>query len=88
VGVRVSPGAPGVQASSIAMPLTYAIFLRSRGTSDYKPAGHVPLAAAPARGEALAFERDGSAVHGVVDEIFIPPGCEENCIATVFVSER
>ena len=70
------------------MPVIYAIMLRSPGASDYRPVGHLPLAMAPARGKLIEFERDGRAVCGTVDEIFIPPGCEENCIGTVFVSER
>jgi hypothetical protein len=75
-------------APVIAMALTYSIFLRSRGALDYTPAGHLPLATAPSRGGVIAFERDGNAVCGTVDEVFVPPGCEENCIATLFVSER
>jgi hypothetical protein len=66
--------------------LTYTILLRSPGASDYRPAGHFQLATAPVSGKAIAFERDGQAVCGTVDEVFIPPGCDENCIGTVFVS--
>jgi hypothetical protein len=70
-----------------APPLTYTIMLRSRGGADYKPAGHAQLEAAPLRGTFIAFERDGLTIRGTVDAVFIPPGCEENCIGTVFVSE-
>lgn len=72
--------------SKSGAPLTYTILLRSPGMSDYRPAGHFQLATAPASGKAIAFERDGHAVRGTVDEVFIPPGCDENCIGTVFVS--
>ena len=44
-------------------------------------------AAAPARGQAIEFAYGGRSVRGTVDALFIPPGCEENCIGTVFVSE-
>ena len=29
----------------------------------------------------------GRWLRGVIDAIFIPPGCEENCVGTVFLSE-
>jgi hypothetical protein len=61
--------------------------LKSRGTVDYRPAGHVELEAAPQRGTTIAFEHDGTMMRGTVDAVFIPPGCEENCIGTMFVSE-
>jgi hypothetical protein len=67
--------------------VTYAIFLKSHGSSNYKPAGHFPLETAPLRGQVIAFERDGREVCGAVDAVFISPGCEENCVGTVFVSE-
>jgi hypothetical protein len=70
-----------------ASPLTYTIMLKSRGNVDYKPAGHAQLEAAPQRGVSVAFEHDGLTMRGIVDAVFIPPGCEENCIGTVFVSE-
>ena len=68
-------------------PVTYTIMLRSPGASDYRPAGHSQLGSTPVRGKIIELERDGQAVRGTVDEVFIPPGCEENCIGTVFVSE-
>jgi hypothetical protein len=71
----------------MAPPLTYTIMLKSRGNVDYKPAGHAPLAATPQRGTTIAFEHDGNTMRATVDAVFIPPGCEENCIGTVFVSE-
>jgi hypothetical protein len=69
------------------MPLVFAVMLRSHGAADYQPVGNRELETAPARGTAIAFDRDGRTVRGTVAAIFIPPGCEENCIGTVFVSE-
>jgi hypothetical protein len=70
------------------MPETiFAVMFRAKGTPGYVTAGHVALAAAPQRGAAIEFARDGRTVQGTVDALFIPPGCEENCIGTVFVSE-
>ena len=70
-----------------AMTHAFAIMLRPRGSVDYKPAGHAQLEGAPRRGTSIAFERDADWVRGTVDAVFIPPGCEENCIGTVFVTE-
>ena len=69
-------------------PVTYTLYLKSQGATDYKPVGPYPLEATPLRGTSIAFERAGHAVCGTVDAVFMPPGCEENCIGTVFVSER
>jgi hypothetical protein len=30
---------------------------------------------------------DGRKLRGFVEAVFIPPGCEENCIGTVFLTE-
>jgi hypothetical protein len=69
-------------------PLIYSIMLKSLGAADYKPAGQSQLGTEPVRGAIIEFRREGRAVGGIVDAVFIPPGCEENCIGTVFVSER
>jgi hypothetical protein len=71
------------------MPLTtFAVMLRPAGRADYVTAGHVALAEAPARGAAIAIAHDGRTIAATVNALVIPPGCEENCIGTVFVSER
>jgi len=45
------------------------------------------LAGTPARGAEIAIEHAGRTVSATVDALFIPPGCEENCVGTVFVTE-
>ncbi len=67
--------------------VTFAVMLRANGTARYVAAGHVPLTAAPACGQVIEFAHGGRPVRGTVDALVIPPGCEENCIGTVFVSE-
>ncbi|HUB96842.1 MAG TPA: hypothetical protein VL993_13050 [Stellaceae bacterium] len=69
------------------MPDSFAIMLKSKGTADYKAVGHVLLEAPPRRGDPFVFDLDGRAVRGTVEAIFIPPGCEEACKGTMFVSE-
>ncbi|HUK60377.1 MAG TPA: hypothetical protein VLV50_14200 [Stellaceae bacterium] len=67
--------------------MTFAVMLRPVGRADYVAAGHIALAATPARGASLSFTWDGRTVSGTVDALVIPPGCEENCIGTAFVTE-
>jgi hypothetical protein len=68
--------------------LTYAVMLRRKGDAGFVPAGHVTLEAAPLRGASFEFAHERCTVHGTVEQLFIPPGCEENCVGTLFVAER
>jgi hypothetical protein len=70
-----------------ALPASFQIMLRATGAADFKRAGAAQLAAVPARGSVIAIACDGRMLRGVVEAIFIPPGCEENCVGTVFLSE-
>jgi hypothetical protein len=69
------------------LPASYQIMLRAHGAADFKRIGAARLAAQPVRGTVIEVECDGGKRRGVVDAIFIPPGCEENCVGTVFLSE-
>jgi hypothetical protein len=66
---------------------TYHIMLRPRDAGDFRRAGSVPLATQPERGTMIEIDCEGRTLRGVVEAIFIPPGCEENCIGTVFLAE-
>jgi hypothetical protein len=41
----------------------------------------------PPRGSIIEVTCDGRKLRGSVEAVFIPPGCEENCIGTVFLAE-
>jgi hypothetical protein len=69
------------------MAETFAVMARPKGAQAYAPAGHVALRATPARGQMVTLERAGRAIAAIVDQVFIPPGCEENCTGTLFVSD-
>jgi hypothetical protein len=69
------------------MPSLFTIMVRASGAAAYVAASRCALEAAPARGEAINLTLEGRTIRGVVDELFIPPGCEEHCVGTVFVSE-
>lgn len=74
-------------ASPTSAPSSYQIMLRTHGTADFKRVGAARLAAQPARGAVIDVECAGRQLRGVVDAVFIPPGCEENCVGTIFLSE-
>ena len=68
-------------------PATYHIMLRASGAADFRRAGSVRLAAQPPRGSIIEVNCDGRKSRGLVEAVFIPPGCEENCIGTLFLAE-
>jgi hypothetical protein len=72
---------------SDAPPTSYQIMWRASGAADFKRAGSAPIASQPQHGAMIAVECGGRVLRGVVEAIFIPPGCEENCVGTVFLSE-
>lgn len=72
---------------SDALLASYQIMWRANGAADFKHAGPAQLANQPVRGAVIGVECSGRLLRGVVEAIFIPPGCEENCVGTVFLSE-
>jgi hypothetical protein len=74
-------------ASGEVGPATYHIMLRARDAADFRRVGSVRLETQPPRGTVIEVECDGRKLRGFVEAIFIPPGCEENCIGTVFLAE-
>ncbi|HLI23113.1 MAG TPA: hypothetical protein VKV32_18460 [Stellaceae bacterium] len=73
--------------SAQSIPASYQILFRASGEADFKRAGAARLAAEPVRGATIEVDCDGRKLRGIVDAIFIPPGCDENCVGTVFLSE-
>jgi hypothetical protein len=72
---------PGIGAA------TYHIMLRASGAADFRRAGSVQLEAQPPRGSVIDVNCDGRTLRGFVEAVFIPPGCEEDCIGTIFLAE-
>ena len=70
-----------------AGPATYHIMLRANGAADFRRAGSVRLETQPLRGSLIDASCDGRTLRGVVEAVFIPPGCEENCVGTIFLVE-
>jgi hypothetical protein len=77
----------GERASGEAGAATYQIMLRARDAVDFRRAGSILLDTRPPRGTVIEVACDGRKLRGLVEAIFIPPGCEENCVGTVFLAE-
>jgi hypothetical protein len=60
---------------------------RASGVADFRRNGSVRLETQPPRGALIEVDCDGRKLRGRVEAVFIPPGCEENCIGTVFIAE-
>jgi hypothetical protein len=69
-----------------ARPTTLKLMLREKGAADYRPCGLIEMPALPPRGAVVGIARAEGLLDAVVEAVFIPPGCEEHCIATVFVA--
>lgn len=65
----------------------FNILLMSAGSGHYAKAGQTALPAPPRPGEAIAIDLEGRQIRGIVDQVYIPPGCDEHCIGTLFLHE-
>lgn len=74
-------------ASPAIGPAIYHIMLRANGAADFRRAGSVRLETQAPRGSVIQVNCEGRALRGIVEAVFIPPGCEENCIGTLFLAE-
>jgi len=74
-------------APPAAAPATYHIMLRANGAADFRRAGSVRLEAQAPRGSVIEVDCEGRTLRGFVEAVLIPPGCEDNCIGTVFLVE-
>ena len=75
------------QPGNAVGPATYHIMLRAGDAADFRRAGAVRLETMPPRGAVIEIEHEGRKLRGIVEAVFIPPGCEENCTGTVFLAE-
>ena len=64
----------------------FNIMLKPAGAAGYVAAARLTLDEMPARGAEIVVELAGQIIRGTVEEIFVPPGCDEHCTATIFAS--
>jgi hypothetical protein len=67
--------------------ITYNLLLMAKAAGHYGKAGQKAVAEAPAIGTAMVLEFDGRTLQATVDQVHVPPGCDEHCIGTIFLRE-
>jgi hypothetical protein len=65
----------------------FNLLLMAKGTRHYANAGQKTLAEEPRSGMAMAVDLDRGTISGVVEQVHVPPGCDEHCIGTLFIRE-
>jgi hypothetical protein len=70
-----------------ALPQRFNLLLMAKGSAHFAKAGQMTLAQVPQRGLELLADDNGRALRGIVTEIYMPPGCDEHCIGTLFLRE-
>jgi len=69
------------------LPITYNLLVKATGGGHYVKAGQWTAPGAPHEKAEIELTLDGRALHGVIDQVYTPPGCDEHCIGTLFISE-
>jgi len=85
----------GLNATALRLPkmnapgprITYNILLKRTGTAHYAKAGRKIMAAEPPVAAMIEIDCGDTVIHGVVDQVYTPPGCDEHCIGTLFLRE-
>jgi len=73
--------------TAAAGDITYNVLLMAKGGQHYAKAGQRTLSEAPLPQSELAIDHEGRAIRAIIDQIYVPPGCDEHCIGTLFLRE-
>lgn len=65
----------------------FNLLVRTKASAHYQKAGQRRLDTAPIEGATLTLACDGQSIAGVIEQIYVPPGCDEHCIGTIFLRE-
>lgn len=74
-------------ASAAAQTLIFNILVMPKQSGHYVKVGQRTLAEEPSPQTEFAVELDGRALRCCVDQVYIPPGCDEHCLGTLFLRE-
>jgi hypothetical protein len=66
---------------------TFNLLVMAKGDGHYRRAGQSSVPQELRPGAEIVVELEGRTIRGRVDQVYVPPGCEENCIGTLFVHE-
>jgi len=67
------------------MDITYNLMVMDAGQTHYAKAGQARLAREPVPGAELRLAIGGELRPCRVEQVYIPPGCGEHCIGTLFI---
>lgn len=85
---RATRREPAPMAMSVAAQrITYNILLMPKGSGHYVKAGQKTMLEVARRETEIDLAFDGRAIRGVIAQVYMPPGCDEHCIGTLFVRE-
>jgi hypothetical protein len=73
--------------SAADLAITYNLLVMAKGGSHYVKAGQKLMSGAPGHEAEIDLALDGRAIHGVIAQVYTPPGCDEHCIGTLFIRE-
>jgi hypothetical protein len=73
--------------SVASLSITYNLLVMAKGSGHYVKAGQQVMHRVPARETEIDVALDGRAIHGFIDQVYTPPGCDEHCIGTLFIRE-
>ncbi len=59
----------------------------AKSTGHYIKAGQHLIEHAPIPASEIDVALGGRHIRGIVDQVYIPPGCDEHCIGTLFIRE-
>ncbi len=65
----------------------FHILVMAKGSAHFVKAGQITMHDEPPRGAEIVIEEDGRMIRGRVDQVHIPPGCDEHCLGTIFLRE-
>ncbi len=67
--------------------IIFNILVMPKTGAHYVKAGQKTMRAAPEVAAVIDLAWEGHALRVKVDHVYTPPGCDEHCIATLFLSE-
>lgn len=73
--------------SVTGLSITYNLLLMPKGGGHYVKAGQKVMSGIPSHETEIDLAVDGRAIHGVVAQVYMPPGCGEHCMGTLFIRE-
>jgi len=69
------------------LSITYNLLVMAKSIGHYAKAGQIEMQDAPSAATEIDVVFDRRLIHGTIDQVYTPPGCDEHCIGTLFIRE-